>query len=192
MEEEWSVRRLNVHWEIASAIERCWYSERSLLFSLWQSRTIDFKWRCARNGRYKRVCIDLCYWRFSASINWLLSASLRLPIVRVLVELRSALVTISVTAGCWMADLSRHFLMFLICCHYMYFSSSFVDLFVNVIRSVIVVFRPFHWQCITGEKNRDKIWEGVIRFCALTNSFSLFGFQITVQSFIRIEWELRP
>jgi len=41
-------------------------------------------------------------------------------------------------------------------------------------------------------KNLRKIGEGVIRFLPETNSILLFGPQITVQNFIKIELHLRP
>jgi len=40
-------------------------------------------------------------------------------------------------------------------------------------------------------KNLGKIGEGVIRFLSQTNSILLFGPQITVQNFIKIESKLR-
>jgi len=40
-------------------------------------------------------------------------------------------------------------------------------------------------------KNWGKIGEGVIRFLSQTNSILLFGPQITVQNFIKIESKLR-
>jgi len=41
-------------------------------------------------------------------------------------------------------------------------------------------------------KNWDKIGEKVIGFLSQTNSILLFGPQITVQNFIKIESKLRP
>ena len=42
-------------------------------------------------------------------------------------------------------------------------------------------------------KNWGKIREGVIRFfLSQTNSISIFGPQITVQDFVKIESKLRP
>jgi len=49
------------------------------------------------------------------------------------------------------------------------------------------VQRHFLWKCITGVKNRGA---ELVGFWPLVNSILFFGFQTTVQSFIKIDWEL--
>jgi len=46
-------------------------------------------------------------------------------------------------------------------------------------------------NALRGWKSGE-IWEGVVGFWPLTNSILLVGLQTTVQSFIKIDWKLRP